>query len=143
MGKKIFLVLLLPFLILSVLMNDFSLFKSAKFIKERNAKYYGNASSSSSENSSAASTSSTAKSNYIDAYIGICTGNYVRVREEPNTDAKIFGRVHKGDKLALLYETKYGNQHWYEVVNPFGAGTARISAQYVQVSDEVIRLNVK
>ena len=140
MCKKIFLVFLLPFLILSILINNFSLFKSAKFIEERNAKYYGNASSSSSENSS---TSSTAKSNYIDAYIGICTGNYVRVREEPNTDAKIFGRVHKGDKLALLYETKYGNQRWYEVVNPFGAGTAWISAQYVQVSDEVIRLNVK
>lgn len=136
MGKKIFLVFLLPFFILSILINDFSPFKSAKFINKRNAKYYGKASSSSSENSS------TIKPNYINSYIGICTGNYVRVREEPNTDSKIFGRVHKGDKLALLYETKYGNQRWYEVVNPFGSGTAWISAQYVQVSDEIIRLNV-
>ena len=75
---------------------------------------------------------------HIDAYIGICTGDYVRVREEPNTDSKILGRVHKGDELALINETKNGN--WYAIINPFGTGFAWISAKYVRNTYETVRL---
>ena len=136
MAKKIFLVFMLPFLILSILLDNYSLFKSARFIGERNIAYRIGASSNSTSTNWEES-----DMDYIDVYIGVCTGNYVRVRAAPNTSSEILGNVHKGDELALVNETKYGNQHWYEIINPFGTGLAWISAKYVRNTFETVRLN--
>ena len=64
--------------------------------------------------------------------IGYCKGDYVRVREKPNTNAEILGRVHMGAKLKLIKRIGSNSQYWYEIENPFGNGTAFISGQYVK-----------
>ena len=73
--------------------------------------------------------------NRDESNVGYCTGDYVRVREKPSTDAEIFGRVHKGNKLTVVGNRSVNNQLWYEIENPFGDGTAWISASYVKISD--------
>ena len=68
---------------------------------------------------------------------GRATGDYVRVRAEPDTNSAILGRVRKGAELRILSDTPSikGGQQWYMIENPFGGGTGWISAKYVALTE--------
>lgn len=64
---------------------------------------------------------------------GRCTGDYVRIRTAPNTDARILGRAFNGAELTILDEMWSEGRYWYKLSNPFGSGTAWIAGQYVKI----------
>lgn len=65
--------------------------------------------------------------------MALCTGESVRLREEPSTEAKIVGKV-DGASLYVLGETSVDGQVWYEVDHPTQKGTAWIFGKYVDLS---------
>ncbi|MCR4819002.1 MAG: SH3 domain-containing protein [Fretibacterium sp.] len=70
------------------------------------------------------------KDSYPDT--GICVGNSVRLRENPDTESEILGRLNKGDRIITLEETSVDGQKWYEVDHPTREGTAWVSARYIE-----------
>lgn len=63
--------------------------------------------------------------------LGMCTGSSVRIREEPDTDSRIVGKLDDYDQFVLLGETSVEGDTWYEIDNPTGAGTAWVFGKYV------------
>ncbi|MBQ4469377.1 MAG: SH3 domain-containing protein [Synergistaceae bacterium] len=49
---------------------------------------------------------------------GVCTGDYVRYRTDPDTDADIVGRLFKGDRVTVLSQTSVYGEIWYEIEDP-------------------------
>lgn len=69
--------------------------------------------------------------------LGWCTGNAVRLRDEPSTgkDSKIIGKVNDVDLLIVLGETSVDGDTWYEVERPKQKGTAWIFGKYVATDE--------
>ncbi len=63
--------------------------------------------------------------------LGVCTGDNVRLREDPGTDGKIIGRADTGTRFVILSEAYVDGQKWYEIDNPKDKGHAFIIARYV------------
>ena len=63
---------------------------------------------------------------------GICVGDSVRLRENPDTESEIVGRLNKGDWIITLEETSVDGQKWYAVDHPTQEGTAWVSARYIE-----------
>ncbi|MBR0079691.1 MAG: hypothetical protein IJP69_04875 [Synergistaceae bacterium] len=68
-------------------------------------------------------------------HTGYCTGNYVRLRDNPGTeDTEVLeGRVFEGNLLVVLDEVFVDGEKWYEIDYPFGEGTAWIFGKYVEI----------
>ena len=54
------------------------------------------------------------------------------IRENPDTESEIVGRLNKGDWIITLEETSVDGQKWYEVDHPTQEGTAWVSARYIE-----------
>ena len=64
--------------------------------------------------------------------LGECTGNSVRLREEPDTESEIIGQVNKGDSFILLDVKKADGEKWYLIDHPTKKGSAWIFGKYVR-----------
>ena len=64
--------------------------------------------------------------------LGECTGNNVRLREEPDTEAAIIGQVNKGDSFVLLDVKDVDGEKWYLIDHPTKQGSAWIFGKYVK-----------
>ena len=62
--------------------------------------------------------------------LGVCTGDNVRLREDPGTDGKIIGRADTWTQFVILGEIYLDGQKWYEIDLPTEKGTAYIIARY-------------
>ena len=49
---------------------------------------------------------------------GVCTGDYVRDREGPDTESDIVGRLFTGDRVTVLSQTSVDGEIWYEIEDP-------------------------
>ena len=67
-------------------------------------------------------------------HTGYCTGNYVRLRDNPGTeDTEVLeGRLFDGNLVILLDEVFVDGDKWYEIDYPFGEGTAWIFGKYIE-----------
>ena len=63
--------------------------------------------------------------------LGVCTGDNVRLREDPGTHGKVIGRADSGTQFVIIDEAYADGQKWYEIAHPFKAGNAFISARFV------------
>lgn len=63
--------------------------------------------------------------------LGECTGDNVRIRNKPNTNSEIIGRLNEYDKVIVLRKVKAKSGVWYEVDNPTGDGEAYVSGKYL------------
>ena len=65
--------------------------------------------------------------------LGMCTGNDVRIRDEPGTgkESKVLGKVNEFDRFIVRGRTSLNGQMWYEVEHPRGKGTVWIFGDYV------------
>ena len=63
--------------------------------------------------------------------LGVCTGDNVRLREDPGTEGKVIGRADVGTQFIVLDEVYIDGQKWYEIDLPTKEGTAFIIARYV------------
>ena len=64
---------------------------------------------------------------------GVCTGDYVRYREEPDTDARIIGRLFTGDRVTVLSQTSIDGQIWYEIEDPDDdSSSAWVHGRYIR-----------
>lgn len=63
--------------------------------------------------------------------IGMCTGDYVRYRAQPNTEAEIWGRMHKGEKVVVESRTSVNGETWYEILPHDTQDVAFISGKYM------------
>ena len=69
--------------------------------------------------------------------LGVCTGNYVRLRDNPGTDSEVLAhRANRGDMLILLKGQTVNGDLWYAADNPVDEGTVWISGQFVDVYSE-------
>ena len=68
-------------------------------------------------------------------HTGYCTGNYVRLRDNPGTeDTEVLeGRLFDGNLVILLDEVFVDGDKWYEIDYPFGEGTAWIFGKYIEI----------
>ena len=64
--------------------------------------------------------------------LGECTGNGVRLREEPDTESEIVGQVNKNDSFVLLDANKINGGKWYLIDHPTKKGKAWIFGKYVR-----------
>ena len=62
-----------------------------------------------------------------------CTGEGVRLREDPSTEAKIVGKLDSYDRIYVLDETSVNGETWYEVEHPVQKGTAWVFGKYVNL----------
>ena len=63
--------------------------------------------------------------------LGVCTGNNVRLRENPGTHGKVIGRADSWTQFVIIDEAYADGQKWYEIAHPFKEGNAFISARFV------------
>ena len=63
--------------------------------------------------------------------MGSCTGNSVRIREQPNLNSEILARLNEFDKAIVLGSRVMGGKKWYEVELPRGEGTGWVAAEYL------------
>ena len=49
---------------------------------------------------------------------GVCTGDYVRYRLDPDTESEIIGRLFTGDRVTVLSQTSVDGEVWYEIEDP-------------------------
>lgn len=63
--------------------------------------------------------------------LGECTGNNVRIRSNPNTNAEIIGKLNEYDTIIVLRKVTSKNGVWYEVDNPKGEGEAYVFGKYL------------
>ena len=66
--------------------------------------------------------------------LGICTGNNVRLRDNPGTKSKVIGAANDTDMLIVLGVRHIDGDAWYAVDNPKDQGTAWIFGQYVDTN---------
>ncbi|MBR2208514.1 MAG: SH3 domain-containing protein [Synergistaceae bacterium] len=64
--------------------------------------------------------------------LGRCTGNSVRLREDPSTESEILGRLNTGDCAVVLDKFVTDGNTWYEVDNPFDEGSAFMFGKYLE-----------
>lgn len=69
--------------------------------------------------------------------LGECTGNNVRLREEPDTESEIVGKVNKGDVFVMLDAKKINGKKWYLIDHPTKKGSSWIFGKYVKKFHEV------
>ena len=65
-------------------------------------------------------------------FVALCTGDSVRIREDPGTDGKILGKFDSGAQFVVLDEIFVDGGKWYEIDNPNAEGNAFIFAKYVE-----------
>ncbi len=66
---------------------------------------------------------------------GICTGDYVRLREEPNTSSMVMGRLFKGDTVIVVSQSTVKGEVWYEIEDPedeYGETTVWVYGKYIR-----------
>ena len=63
--------------------------------------------------------------------IGVCTGTYVRYREDPDTESEILGRLNTPDRVIVLGRTSVGGDTWYEIEDPRGDRPAYVFGKYI------------
>ena len=63
--------------------------------------------------------------------LGECLGDNVRIRSNPNTKARIIGKLDEYDKIIILRKVNAKNGVWYEVDNPTGEGEAYVFGKYL------------
>ena len=63
--------------------------------------------------------------------VGMCTGDYVRYRAKPNTNAEIRGRMYTGEKVIVDGMTSVNGETWYEILPPNAQDSAFISGKYM------------
>ena len=63
--------------------------------------------------------------------LGVCTGDKVRLREDPGTEGQVIGRADVGTQFIVLGEVYVDGQKWYEIDHPTKEGSAYIIARYV------------
>ena len=64
--------------------------------------------------------------------LGVCTGTYVRYREEPDTESEILGRLNAPEKAVVLSQTAVDGEIWYEIENPLNDSEAWIFGKYIR-----------
>lgn len=63
---------------------------------------------------------------------GIITGDYVRYRSGPSRNARIYGRLFRGDVVTVIAQRNVRGELWYEIYDPnSGDRTAWVAASYV------------
>ncbi|MBQ9565315.1 MAG: SH3 domain-containing protein [Synergistaceae bacterium] len=62
---------------------------------------------------------------------GFCVGSSVRLREDPDTESEIVGRLNEGSMVIVLGETSVDGEKWYSVDNPVQEGTAWVFGKYI------------
>lgn len=69
---------------------------------------------------------------------GICTGDYVRMREDPDTKAAVLEphRLHRDQRVIVLDETLTHGDTWYEIDHPSEIGTAWVFGKYIEAAME-------
>ena len=95
--------------------------------------YPESSSSSSSSSSSKKRSQSSTKTQTKYPLIGICTGDGVRIRSNPNTKSEILNSAETGQTLILLNERKVNGDLWYEIDNPSDEGTGWIFGKYINI----------
>ncbi|MBR0257941.1 MAG: hypothetical protein IJQ58_09415, partial [Synergistaceae bacterium] len=50
--------------------------------------------------------------------IGVCTGTYVRYRDNPDTDGEIRGRLNAPERVIVFSQTVTDGDIWYEIGDP-------------------------
>ena len=63
--------------------------------------------------------------------IGVCTGTYVRYREDPDTESEILGRLNTPDRVIVLGRTSVGGDTWYEIEDPRGDRSGYVFGKYI------------
>lgn len=63
--------------------------------------------------------------------LGVCTGDYVRYREDSDTNAEIVGRLNTSDKVIVYNHVKSNGEVWHEIDDPRGSGLAYVFGKYV------------
>ena len=63
-------------------------------------------------------------------FVALCTGDSVRIREDPGTDGEILGKLNAGAQFVVLDEIFVDGGKWYEIDNPLAKGIAFIFAKY-------------
>ncbi|MBQ7593906.1 MAG: SH3 domain-containing protein, partial [Synergistaceae bacterium] len=63
--------------------------------------------------------------------LGECTGDNVRIRSNPNTNAEVIGKLNEYDKIIVLGKVEAKGGVWYEVDNPTGEGEAYVFGKYL------------
>ena len=64
---------------------------------------------------------------------GVCTGDYVRYREGPDTESEILGRLFTGDRVTVLSQTSVDGEIWYEIEDPENDDmSAWVSGRYIR-----------
>ena len=64
--------------------------------------------------------------------LGRCTGNSVRLREDPSTESEILGKLNIGDDVVVIDKFVTDGDTWYEVDNPFDEGSAFMFGKYLE-----------
>ena len=64
--------------------------------------------------------------------LGGCTGNGVRLREDPNTDSEILGKLNAGETVVVLDKFITDGETWYEVDHPSEPGSAFVFGKYLE-----------
>lgn len=63
--------------------------------------------------------------------LGECTADSVRIRNSPNTSAKIIGKLNEYEQITVLRRVKAKSGIWYEVDNPAGIEEAYVFGKYI------------
>ncbi|MBQ9419117.1 MAG: SH3 domain-containing protein [Synergistaceae bacterium] len=63
--------------------------------------------------------------------VGVCTGTYVRYREDPDTESEILGRLNTPDRVVVLSQVAVDGDVWYEIEDPNGDRPAYVFGKYV------------
>ena len=63
--------------------------------------------------------------------LGVCTGDYVRYRARPDTNADIWGRLHTGEKVIVESRTRVNGEVWYEILPKDTQESAFVFGKYL------------
>ena len=66
--------------------------------------------------------------------LGRCTGSGVRLREDPDTDSEILGKLNLDDTVVVLDKFITGGDTWYEVDHPTEPGSAFVFGKYLEAA---------
>ncbi|MBR1486454.1 MAG: SH3 domain-containing protein, partial [Synergistaceae bacterium] len=64
--------------------------------------------------------------------LGRCTGNSVRLREDPSTESEILGKLNMNDFVVVIDKFVTDGETWYEVDHPTEVGSAFIFGKYME-----------
>ena len=63
--------------------------------------------------------------------VGVCTGDYVRYRARPDTNADIWGRLHTGEKVIVDGQKRVNGEVWYEILPKNAQDSAFVFGKYL------------